>query len=295
MTAKLMNYLTRLSTFVYSLPPSFKKGRHSLLGSLHQYIHVGLLGDYDEANIIVTRQRDRLNQEFAEIEEGIHPMFDVVGDTDTRPLAVLLLTDHDDSLAILGDGAAYVMLMKVRDLSQHFKVIAKVTSMFYLQQTLETLQAEYPNREILHLELVSHGGCGELMTQLVGTDLSLMSEGASVVFDACSISVIENNAAQRLSQINPHVRVFAANRDVIFGEAIVESSLAGPTVTSVHHGKTVDLPQWIQDLPNQSWMPKWVTKNIELEELDFLPSIQFAEMDMYCGGVLIESAMAEAS
>ena len=274
-----ISYILKYGWFVHTAPKSVKKDRvKTPIGCLLQYLKEGLWGDEDGT---LEKSESLLLRDMSALEKGqIDHLDPYASEDDQRPIAVVLISTEDDDLAILGDGAVYSFLMKMKEMSAHFKVVPKVRSVFNLKSIVQEVQRDYPGREIQHLELISHGWNGELCTPIHQMDLSALSDGASVIFDSCSISTRPMNVAQRLSAQNPHCRVFASPKPVLLADTTFKDGV----VEKVQHLHLKEPPKWIQKTLLKS---KWISEYLEEADWEVIPALDGAVMDEYQGGQLV--------
>ena len=274
-----ISYLLKYGWFVHTAPKSVKKDRvKTPIGCLVQYLKDGLWGDDDG---FLEKSESLLIRDMLALQNGqIEHLDPHASENDQRPIAVILITTEDDDLAILGDGAVYSFLMKMKEMSAHFKVVPKVRSVFNLKSILEEVQRDYPGRTIQHLEMISHGWNGELWTPLYQTDLSAMASGASVIFDSCCISTKHNNIAQRISAQNPHCRVFASPKSVILADTTFKNGV----VEKVQHMHLKEPPKWIQKMLLRFG---WVSEYLEQADWEVIPALDGVIMDEYQAGQMV--------
>ena len=293
----IVRYSLNLASFILRLPSNLKKNRCKTgFGCLKQYIWANL--EYESEESIeqrVQEQTEQLNQEFLEIENGRHPFIDPVPvESDSRPIALILLSNHDDSYALLGDGAIYCFLMRMRELSQYFKCIARVVDSFDVNAEIAEIQRKYPNREIRHVDIISHGYDGELCTPIYGSHIKGLAKGGSIQVDACSINIGHHNFAQRMSKNTPEIHVYAAKTDVVFSQLMVEERENGPWISAVIYGQCSDtMTNYLGNIGLKllPFLPKRYQRVVSTFLQEFseyeITDIQGGKMDVFRNGSLI--------
>ncbi|MBM4290370.1 MAG: hypothetical protein FJ138_02130 [Deltaproteobacteria bacterium] len=245
----LLHMLARVAKLIPALPPELREGRApDAFECVAQFLNAAHLNVTPRSD---ARERARaqsrvLRRQLGAIERGEVPFLDPVPTNgDDRPLCVMFLSAEDDTLAVLGDGNIYATFLLIKDLSAHFKCVARVVGgSLDLNRELRDIQGRYPGRPIQLLYICGHGGEGDLDVELRSIEaLRLLAPRAAVVLDACELAICDDNIAAEVSDEHPSASVFACDALVLLTELTVHPALlpgGAPEVVGVRYGTWSD-------------------------------------------------------
>lgn len=156
---------------------------------------------------------------------------------EARALAVVLINTECDDLAVIGKGALISFMASWRIyVERGFMVLPYLVSSSghkvdfdqYIARALRDHGADLGFDQIDHLSVISHGWYGRLGLLHHTKRLKLIREGGSVLFNSCQ----SHGDAQRLSERNPNLRVFASNRMTMFAEPVISECTTSERTTS---------------------------------------------------------------
>ena len=108
---------------------------------------------------------------------------------------------------------------------------------------LNRLKLKHPGQEIKVVDIVSHGGRGEIKfpksytrSSAHGNDFSSCAKDAAIILDACSTGRGTKSIADKIARSNPGKTVFAPGRTLYTSKPVFKKKAKQIKVEHVVHG-----------------------------------------------------------
>lgn len=243
--------------------------RACLLQRYHQLMGEAYLCSdcHEHSESTITRERQELlpvfRAFFEQIRQNELPLLQPRGEV--RGIAVVLVNDDCDDLAVIG-GAAFISFITSWRLltSRGYRVFpylvrGPVDPNEYTEKVIRQYGSALGYSSVTHLEIISHGWAGHLLLRLNSFKIKSISAGGSILLNSCC----SESDAQRFSDANPKVFVFASDRMTISAEPILQTTQEGPRVRHVIYGSNFitslifgdSMRVWIQASPQKNSTP----------------------------------------
>jgi hypothetical protein len=173
---------------------------------------------------------------------------------DKRALALILISAQDFDDLLYTKLSVYAHLLKISQLSEHFRVICRTIYSLDLDDETRRLKESYPDRELGYVHVIAHGLNGELCfidcdeASLILDEDIIDSSRLSVTFEVCTAgdSNYNNCLGRRFAELNPNVLVFAPQQSVLHSVPWVIKHGARAEVSAVGYVPVMGWPR--QDL-----------------------------------------------
>lgn len=195
----------------------------------------------------LSRNKQKLERDFEVINKT------VLGSQ--KPLCIYFVSGFDHSGAVLGNHVYYYHHYKIQGLQKHFAVAPKVVcSQDEMKEFMSCTRAQYPDREIKFVDIVTHGsksslaihegdGQESINPDILKEDLFAdCANDATILLDACITGLGDRNIADEIARKTPGRTILAAGTSMFFSKPVIDLSGKEPKVVSAVHGPAIFYP-----------------------------------------------------